>query len=178
MRLLRYKRAWSVITLILAAEVMLNASLAIICDKSHKSPVFKAVVHPEMKIHSSFVHNQVVSIIFFFCWTKKTTFWRMWITKQCQVSIDFHAMEVYGVQQLFGCLGGYLARWQNFHIWVKYPFKAHCHQTSFTCFCLPATIKIQNMLVAVRLLAWHDLMAFNSGIEGNMPICLRQYVSG
>lgn len=127
---------------------------------------------------SSFVHNQVVSIIFFFCWTKKTTFWRMWITKQCQVSIDFHAMEVYGNQQLFGCLGGYLARWQNFHIWVKYPFKAHCHQTSFTCFCLPATIKIQNMLVAVRLLAWHDLMAFNSGIEGNMPICLRQYVSG
>ncbi len=31
--------------------------------------------------------------IFFFCWTWNKIFWRMWVTKQLLVPIDFHSMK-------------------------------------------------------------------------------------
>jgi len=63
-----------------------------------------------MKIRSSFTHPEGVSKLYefyFFCWTQKKIFWRMLVTKQFLVPIDFHCiffhtMEVNGDQQLFG----------------------------------------------------------------------------
>ncbi len=37
--------------------------------------------------------------VFFFCWTWNKIFWRMWVTKQLLVPIDFHSMKKYNGSQ-------------------------------------------------------------------------------
>ncbi len=49
----------------------------------------KGIVHPIMKILSSFPHPRVS----FLCWTKKKTFWRMLVIKQLMVPIDLHSIS-------------------------------------------------------------------------------------
>ncbi len=69
----------------------------------HKTSL-KGIVHPKMKILSSFTHPQVVPKpvwIPLFCWTQRKIFWRMWETEQFWGTIDFHSiffptMEVNG----------------------------------------------------------------------------------
>ncbi len=62
-----------------------------------------------MKILSSFTHPHVVLNLYEFlsCAEEKKIFWRMLVSKQLTVAIDFHSiekndMEVSGYQQLVG----------------------------------------------------------------------------
>ncbi len=50
----------------------------------------KGIVHPRIKILSSFIHTQIW--VSFFCWTQKKVFWRMLVTKQLIVAIDFYSI--------------------------------------------------------------------------------------
>ncbi len=55
----------------------------------------KGIVHPKMKILSSFTHPQVVPKVVWmslFCWTQRKIFWRMWETEQFWGTIDFHSI--------------------------------------------------------------------------------------
>ncbi len=54
-------------------------------------------------------------------------FWRMLVTKQLLVAIDFHSMEkntieVSGYQQLFGYI---LQNIFSFHFWINFPFEVN-----------------------------------------------------
>ncbi len=72
--------------------------------------VIKGIVHPEMLFLSLFTHMLSQTwpvLIYFMCWTQKMIFWRMWVTKQLLVHIDFdsrgkNTIEVTVDQQLFG----------------------------------------------------------------------------
>ncbi len=62
----------------------------------------------------------------FFCWTQ--IFWRILITKQLVVAIDFHILFLHGSLPAIFWLP-YFSKyhigdkwWQNFHFWVNYPF--------------------------------------------------------
>ncbi len=58
--------------------------------------IFKRNVHPKMNILSSFSHLQVVPNLYEFLSSvkhKKIIFWRMLVTKQLTVAIDFHSMK-------------------------------------------------------------------------------------
>ncbi len=56
----------------------------------------------KMKMLSSFTHPHVgPKVFFFFCWTQKKIFWRMWVTKQLshwlpQYSINEHRIFIFG----------------------------------------------------------------------------------
>jgi len=74
-----------------------------------------------MKIRSSFTHPEGVSKLYefyFFCWTQKKIFWRMLVTKQFLVPIDFHCIffPYYGSQ------------WGPATIWLPTFFKKCCVQ--------------------------------------------------
>ncbi len=50
-----------------------------------------ALVHPKMKILPLFTQPHDVPNLYF--WAQKKIFWRMLVTKQLTVAIDFHSME-------------------------------------------------------------------------------------
>ncbi len=71
----------------------------------------KGIVHPQIKILSSFTHLQVVpnlkseKWISLFCWTQMKIFWRKFVTSLFWGTIDFHSrkiniMEVNGAPEL------------------------------------------------------------------------------
>ncbi len=65
----------------------------------------KGIVHPKNKVLSSFTHTQIW--IYFYCWTQKKVFWRMFGNQTVDGShwlkYFIHTMEVNGYRQLFGC---------------------------------------------------------------------------
>ncbi len=117
----------------------------------------KGIVQPKMRILALFTLipsscSKPVWIYFFycFCWAQKKTFWRMLVTKQLLVAIDFHSIffPYYGSQWLpsivrlptffktssfvFNSTNKFIQvwnnlmvskLWQNFHFWLNYPFK-------------------------------------------------------
>ncbi len=84
----------------------LFCSVQVYEDRTNQN--LKGILHPKMKILSSFTHPQVIPNLYefiFFWWTQKI-FWRIWITKQLMVPIDLHSMEenimkVNGDRQLY-----------------------------------------------------------------------------
>jgi len=58
-------------------------------DLYHRS--IKEILHPKMKIQSSFTHPQVV--VSFFCWTQRKMFWRTIATKQLFGTVCFHSRK-------------------------------------------------------------------------------------
>ncbi len=53
----------------------------------------KSIVHPKMKILSSFTHPSLVYEFLFFCWTQKKIFWGMLVTKQPLTSMVFFSIS-------------------------------------------------------------------------------------
>ncbi len=114
---------------------------------------FKGIVHPKMKILSSFTHPQSSSKpvwISLFCRAQRKIFWRKFVTRLFWGTIDFHSRKkkYYGSQwcprtalfpTFFRISSFVFSRtrhsyrtwnylrvsnwWQNFHFWVNYPFK-------------------------------------------------------
>ncbi len=72
--------------------------------------ILKGKVDPKMNILTYFTHSQVVTNLyefFFFCLTQNKIFWRMLVTKQLTLAIDFivflfHTIAINGYHQLFG----------------------------------------------------------------------------
>jgi len=64
----------------------------------------KWILHPKMKILSSFTHPQVDKPVWvsFFCWTQRKIFWRTIGTIDFHSIFFFRTMEVNGAKQLFG----------------------------------------------------------------------------
>ncbi len=119
----------------------------------HKTSL-KGIVHPKMKILSSFTHPQVVPNFYeFLCSAehKGRFFWRKFVIRLFWGTIDFHSRKknYYGSQwcprtalfptffrissfvfsrtKKFIKVWNYLRMskwWQNFHFWVNYPFKS------------------------------------------------------
>ncbi len=117
----------------------------------------KGIVHPKMKMRSSFTHPYSSSRpvwISLFCWTQRNILWIKLVTRLFWGTIDFHSRRknYYGSQwcprtalfptffrissfvfsrtNTFIQVWNYLrmSKWPHFHFWVNYPFKD-------TCFC-------------------------------------------
>ncbi len=83
-----------------------NRKCQSLCSHLHFVPMLllllgniKGIVHPKMKMLSSFSSKPVWMCLF--CWTQRKIFWRMWETGQFWGTIDFHiiyfpTMEVNG----------------------------------------------------------------------------------
>ncbi len=83
-----------------------------------------------MKILSSFTHPPLVWVSVF-CWIQKTTFWRMLLTKQMTVAIDFHSIKKkkYSVATVTCLVIKILQNsFQNLHFEVNYLYNLHCFQ--------------------------------------------------
>ncbi len=121
---------------------------------NQKSAAFKGIVHPKMKILSSFTHPQVVpnlyeclcsaehkgryseecgkqsssgaplTSIVFFSY-----YGSQWCPKTAWLQTFFKISSfVFGRTKNFIQVWNYLrvSKWQNFHFWVNYPFKGIC----------------------------------------------------
>ncbi len=106
-------------------------------------PSLKGTVLPKIIIYSPSGYYKPVWVSFF-CWTQKKIFWRIWVTKQLMVPIDFHSMEkkYYGSQwgpSTFFKISSFVFNrgnkriqgwnnlsvskwWQDFHFWVSCSF--------------------------------------------------------
>ncbi len=123
----------------------------------------KGIVHPKMKILSSFTHPQVVPNLYeCLCSAghKRRYFWRLFVTRLFWGTIDFHSRKpkYYGSQwcprtalfpsffrissfvfsrtNTFIQVWNYLRVskwWQNFHFWVNYPFNYAACEDTFVC---------------------------------------------
>jgi len=108
-------------------------------QKNRNTSFFKRILHPKMKILSSFTHPQVVWVSVF-SWTQRKIFWRTIGTKQLFGTIDFHSRREKKILwksmvpkfQSFKISSFVFSRqlegeWMmtfhfNFHFWVEYPF--------------------------------------------------------
>jgi len=101
-------------------------------QKNRNTSFFKRILHPKMKILSSFTHPQVVWVSVF-SWTQRKIFWRTIGTKQLFGTIDFHSrrekntMEVNGakvpiVQNIFLCVQQTTWGWVNDDISFQFSF--------------------------------------------------------
>ncbi len=87
----RDKTVSSNLTSVFSSGLEVTSQTAQIWHKKSQRFLKGIVVHPKIKI-LSFTLPQVVLNLYasFFCWTQKMMFWRMLVTKQLPVAIDFY----------------------------------------------------------------------------------------
>ncbi len=83
------------------------------------------LVHPKMKILPSFTQPRDVANLYF--WAQKKIFWRMLVTKQLTIAIEFHSIEknkdIIKISS-FVCNRRKTTTWlQHFLFFPYYPFK-------------------------------------------------------
>ncbi len=60
--------------------------------------VIKGIVHPKFNFcHYLLTHTNV--LIYFLCWTQKKIFWRIWVTKQSLIHINYTVKKVEKVKK-------------------------------------------------------------------------------